>query len=331
MNAKEILVRVLRATSKVFLRNRKDDVPVVRTRNKPLTLGLALLAGVSAAAAAEEGTKRLDERIIVGGATHAGTPEAHEPVAYLGVAVTPAGSALAAQLRLPKGQGLVVTLIEPDGPAANAGLQEHDVLTRFDDQILIEPRQLSVLVRSRAEGDKVTLTYVRAGAEAKAAVTLGKHVPPARQRFEWLGEHGPDMLFRTEEFSLPLTPPFEGGLDGAGPHLQPPPPLPGGRRLRVPAERVMIFRPHANVVLSDDAGSLAVRVDEHGRVLTARNPAGEVVFEGPINTAEERAALPEVVRAQLEKLEARDMIDLTDRDDVDVRHVLPPRPAAGVM
>jgi hypothetical protein len=76
-------------------------------------------------------------------------------------------------------------------------------------------------------------------------------------------------------------------------------------------ERVMIFRPRADVVVADDAGEMIVRVSEAGRVLTAKNPAGEVVFDGPIDTPEQRAALPEDLRQRLEKLEARDVLDFS--------------------
>jgi hypothetical protein len=42
----------------------------------------------------------------------------------------------------------------------------------LDDQILIDVRQLMVLVRNRKEGDEVTFTYLRGGAKATAKVRL---------------------------------------------------------------------------------------------------------------------------------------------------------------
>lgn len=53
-------------------------------------------------------------------------------------------------------------------------------LTKFDDQLLIVPRQLAVLVACRNEGDNVKLTYLRKGQSAEASVVLGKHTPAAR-------------------------------------------------------------------------------------------------------------------------------------------------------
>ena len=90
---------------------------------------------------------------------------------FLGVEVTLVQPVLGAQLGLPKGTGLVVERISPRSPAADI-LKEHDVLTMLDDQILIDVRQLMVLVRNRKEGDEVTLSYLRGGVKATAKVRL---------------------------------------------------------------------------------------------------------------------------------------------------------------
>src|SRR6266700_3574391 len=70
------------------------------------------------------------------------------PVTFLGVETSEVPSVLCDQLGLPKGFGLVVDYVVPDGPAAAAGVQQNDILKMFNDQILTEPDQLSKLVRS---------------------------------------------------------------------------------------------------------------------------------------------------------------------------------------
>jgi hypothetical protein len=94
-------------------------------------------------------------------------------VAWLGVSTVEASEALAAQLDLAPGVGLVVTQVSPGSPAAKAGLRKNDVLVQFDDQALVHPAQLRKLVRVRNEGDVVQLAYYRAGKRATASVTLG--------------------------------------------------------------------------------------------------------------------------------------------------------------
>src|SRR5436309_13496573 len=107
------------------------------------------------------------------------------PVTFLGVDTSEVPSVLCDQLGLPKGFGLVVDYVVPDGPAAAAGVQQNDVLKMLNDQILTDPGQLSKLIRSYSEGTNVTLTVLRKGQEQKITVKLAKkEVPKGRARRE---------------------------------------------------------------------------------------------------------------------------------------------------
>jgi serine protease Do len=82
--------------------------------------------------------------------------------AALGATLEPASDALRAQLGIPSGQGLVVASLAGDGPAAESGLKEKDVLLEVADRPLASaddlPRQL------KAAGETpVRLRLVRAG------------------------------------------------------------------------------------------------------------------------------------------------------------------------
>ncbi len=91
-------------------------------------------------------------------------PTTHtEKAAFLGVATSPASATLRAQLSISRGMGLVVDLVERDSPADAAGIQVHDILQKFDDQILVNAQQLAVLVRSKKPGDEIKLSLLRGG------------------------------------------------------------------------------------------------------------------------------------------------------------------------
>src|ERR1700730_909643 len=112
-----------------------------------------------------------------------GERDRHEkkiPVTYLGVETSDVPRVVSEQLGLPKGFGLVVDYVVPDGPAAAGGVQQNDILRMFNDQILTEPDQLSKLVRSLSEGTTVTLTVLRKGKEEKIGVKLSKKEVPER-------------------------------------------------------------------------------------------------------------------------------------------------------
>src|SRR6266513_1552507 len=107
------------------------------------------------------------------------TPDRHEkmpkvPVTFLGVETSEVPSVVSEQLGLAKGFGLVVDYVVPDGPAAAARVQQNDIIKMLNDQILINPNQLSKLVRSFSEGTTVTLTVFRKGQEQKITVKLTK-------------------------------------------------------------------------------------------------------------------------------------------------------------
>src|SRR5262245_32192836 len=57
------------------------------------------------------------------------------PVTYLGVDTSQVPTVVSDQLGLAKGFGLVVDYVEPNSPAATAGVQQNDILKMLNDQI----------------------------------------------------------------------------------------------------------------------------------------------------------------------------------------------------
>jgi hypothetical protein len=208
---------------------------------------------------------------------------------FLGVSTHGIDAALAAQMDLPPETGLVVVNVMPDSPAAGV-LKEHDLLTRFDDQILIEPRQLGVLVRSRKEGDEVKFTLFRSGKPQTVLVKLGKRaMPPLPERFTPGTRH---RIKLDHEGDVLFSRPLVRGIAG----------LPPGEM------RLSLFEPKESVMVFDDGdGRLEVTFKEGKKQLTAKTPKGDVRFSGPVETAEERKALPADVKARLDKMEAMDV------------------------
>lgn len=245
-----------------------------------------------------------------------------EMVAFLGVETGPVSPAVSTQLGLQRGTGLVVNHIVPDSPAAGA-LQQHDILLKLDDQILIETRQLSVLIRNKKEGDEVTLTYLRGGKQTTARVKLGQQEVP---KFSLMGEPGEGA------FALGLGPNRLEMLAPRGPgnreevdRLLSIMPRAPGDPMRIHIDRrggqglrAMSVNPgNSNLVFSDDEGSLELTIKDGAKALVAKDAKGAELFSGPVNTPEERKAMPPRIRERLEKLEG--MHGVTFRTDGDFR------------
>ena len=150
-----------------------SDAPVAKEERR-------VIVGTQGAGDAEDsdvdepGTKQ--KKIIiqtVGGDTHAGNGAGKE-VAWLGLSAEESSDALASQLGLQPGEGLLVTYVATNSPAAKASLQKNDLLVEMDGQKLVLPGQLRKLVQMRKEGDKVVLTYYRGGKKQDTTATLGK-------------------------------------------------------------------------------------------------------------------------------------------------------------
>jgi hypothetical protein len=245
-----------------------------------------------------------------------------ETVAFLGVETAPVSITTGVQLGLPRGTGLVVNHIVPKS-GVDGVLEEHDILLKLDDQILIETRQLSVLIRNRKEGDEVVLTYLRGGQKATAKVKLGKTEVPKTSLF---APDGGPAFPGSRHFELFKGPPGAGdqradvdrvlSMINRGP---------GGDPVRIQIDRnrgpgfraMTLHTANSNIAYSDDDGSLELTTQDGVKTLVAKNAVGEELFAGPVTTPEERGAMPAGVRARLEKLEG--MHDVTFRTDADFK------------
>lgn len=277
-------------------------------------------------------------------------PVEMEKVAYLGVETMPVDPTVAAQLSLPRDTGLAIRRVAEGSPAASL-LQKHDILTKLDDQILIDMRQLSVLVRNHKAGDEVKLTLVRGGKETTVKAKLGEREVPKLA----MDEGRPMMQFFNTDvpgggvMSFHGTPgvPAMGGHE-AGDVMR----LIGGDRMHWFAKpRVHVFKRHGgkgstildlpggNFVFSDDEGSVEVNNSDGKRELTVKNKKGDTTFSGPINTPEDHKKLPPEVMARLEAIGGAEMGDDDGELEIETkvmepatktRRMLPPPGAPGL-
>ncbi|MFC5065253.1 S1C family serine protease [Actinomycetospora atypica] len=76
--------------------------------------------------------------------------------------------------------GATISTVTPGGPAAAAGLQPGDVVTRVNDRVIDDGDSLVAAVRTQEPGAQVTLTVQsQGGAERQVPVTLGTERAPS--------------------------------------------------------------------------------------------------------------------------------------------------------
>jgi len=92
---------------------------------------------------------------------------------WLGVEIGEVTAEKAKDLKLPAVRGVVVDDVEPDSPAAKAGIKEKDVITQYDGQPVEGTVQFRRLIRETPPGRSVTLEISRGGSTQNISVVLG--------------------------------------------------------------------------------------------------------------------------------------------------------------
>ena len=94
---------------------------------------------------------------------------------WIGVVVSPPSAVLQSQLNLPKNQGLVVEVVQPQSPAATAGVQVSDILLSANDKPLADPLALVAAINKAAQKisdqGSVNLDLLRGGKHLSLTVS----------------------------------------------------------------------------------------------------------------------------------------------------------------
>ena len=93
---------------------------------------------------------------------------------YLGVGTQDVTPALAETLDLNTRKGALVAEVQPDSPAAKAGIKNGDVITAVDGQPVEDSHRLSLTVGGISPGTKLDLDVVRDGKNQKLKVTTAE-------------------------------------------------------------------------------------------------------------------------------------------------------------
>jgi serine protease Do len=114
--------------------------------------------------AQDEKVKKLDRRVEV---VRAGGGK-------LGVRLDEVGKDDVSRLKLSAERGAIVKSVSPDTPAEKAGLQEGDVILRYEGETVQSAAQLARLVRETPAGRTVAIEVSRNGAVQKLSATLAE-------------------------------------------------------------------------------------------------------------------------------------------------------------
>ncbi len=98
----------------------------------------------------------------------------HVTRGYVGVEAQSMSAAVAKALKVGENAGVVLAGVQPNGPAAKAGLQPGDVIQSVNGQKIGSPRDLALNVASLKPNDEARLQVVRDGATREIALKVGE-------------------------------------------------------------------------------------------------------------------------------------------------------------
>jgi hypothetical protein len=224
-----------------------------------------------------------------------------EKLPYCGIATVEVPPALTDQLKLTKGMGLLVDFVEPASPAETAGVKQHDILLKFNDQLLTNPEQLRALVRMKMLSDDVKLSIIRQGQPTSVNIELGEKempVEPEANAAPPTGQNKPygfkpngqlvmdDQMLRAAGGNGGA---WGGGFGGGG----------GGGGFaytNVNGQNQMVWKDPQSTLNLELKDGKAVK-------LVAKDRGGKEIFNGPVETDEQRKALSADLADKLQKAE----------------------------
>lgn len=131
----------------------------------------ARVLAVKLAASAQDKAREMAHRVRPTLALHWGG-------AYLGVELVNLNEPLRAHFGVPEGSGVMISNVVDDSPAARAGAQVGDILTRFDGEDVTSSRKLTSMVRKAEAGDPADLEIWRDGKVETLSTTLDERPRP---------------------------------------------------------------------------------------------------------------------------------------------------------
>jgi serine protease Do len=112
---------------------------------------------------------------------------------YLGVGLQPLDENIAGSLGLPKDRGEIVRSVQPNEPAAKAGIQQGDVILRVNGRDVNPDQTVSYIVANTPVGSKIPLDLIRNGKRQTVNVTVGQR-PTEEELAKQLGGNDNEQL-----------------------------------------------------------------------------------------------------------------------------------------
>lgn len=246
--------------------------------------------------------------------------------AYLGLGSSQVPEVLGVHLGLKEGEGTLVRVLDPEGPATKAGFTVNDVITKIDETPVGSHADLSKHVSGKKPGDEVSIDYIHEGKPGTRKVILGEKADRAIG-MNGAGDQPLDRLLQDmpQDQARKIRESIERSIQGAG-DLQGMLQLQGQaaapeldkamKEMQKKVERMlgaagaagegiqqqMNFQSASTIRLLDEKGSVELKSKDGGKEVRVLDKQGNETWSGPWDTEQDKAAAPAEVRSRIERL-----------------------------
>jgi len=186
---------------------------------------------------------------------------------WAGIVTARAPAVLREQFRLERGAGLVVESVAPGSIAERAGLKRHDVIVAVDGQLLLLPEQFVTLLEASGDDAPLECRVLRGGVETMISL---RHAPAPTTAA--MG------LLKPADSTLALVP-------------------------RKQASVATVTQLPDGSLQQRDTDYLVKLTGGDEPKLVVQDGRGRIIFNGPIDTPEQRSLVPPEARSRMEGLE----------------------------
>lgn len=254
-------------------------------------------------------------------------PQVGNVKAYLGLGLDRLNPSLAEHLGIDADSAAFVRVVDPQGPAAAAGLKEADIIVSVDGQNVKSHDCLSRLMEKHRAGDEVKVSYIHRGTVQEKSLTLAE-----RPALDVAGVDGAkaedDLLPRDVLKELPkeMRDAIEKNLKALGangaiaggaqvipmdangmPELQKRvEKMMQGMQMQIqpgaPGEPGAAVQMKSTLKMMDKEGNIEISRDGESCEAKVFDKQGELLWSGPYQTPQDKAAVPPPVRDRLDAL-----------------------------
>jgi len=259
---------------------------------KKTTFSVCLLSGIAASLLPLQSFANDDNKVV--------KEKASKPCAWIGVFTVPLPELVSEHVGLKEGEGVMVEAVLAGSPAENAGISKRDILTHANAEVIVGGRALSKLIASKNPGDTIVLNVRRKNESMQVQVELAAkperialsgQKPEPTAKYPLAGNPVDQRLARMFEQMDDMDRGLAEALEAQA-----------GAIASITASHGNGAHQRMEISLADKDGRLSVSTLDGKTTVKLWDTEGEVLFEGPYTTDEEKNAVPENLRERIDKV-----------------------------